>query len=446
MKRILPVLRGFLFIIILLVIVLSVQQVLSVDSERIYENVHGFYRERPGSLDGVFIGSSNVHSFWEPVFGWKQSGITVWNLSVDQMPMKAIKYYIIEARKTQPDALVMINLNSFRKETATPEIRQIHYAVDYCPFSINKIRMISALNSGPEHGFSDLVESFFPLIRFHSRWSDLKQWSFSNSSLRFKSSIAYSVYQTTSVDLSGKLTYYGAPETPPDDVLAVFSDLLLYCQKNHISVLFVKVPQVMSKEEQGRLNYLESMAAAAGFPCLDLFENMDSLDLDLGSDFYNSGHTNVHGSFKISNCLGQYLVQNYRFPDKRGLSEYAGWDREAERYMDYLKPNIFPFEPDHPERADIAAPGLNAPAVDGRNVLVSWKPSDGADGFEVYRNDQTEWVLIADLPAGARTLRDQVPKPSVSYSYTVVPYRLEGGKKQYGRFDVHGVSLTVAEN
>jgi len=446
LKRILPVLRGFLFIIILLVIVLSVQRVLSVDSERIFENVYGFYQERPDSLDGVFIGSSNVHSFWEPAFGWKQFGIAVWNLSVDEMPMKAVKYYIIEARKTQPNALIMVNLNSFHKNTADPSIVQIHRAVDYCPFSFNKVRMINALNSGPEHGFSDLLESFFPVIRFHSRWSELKQWSFSNSFLRFKSSIHYSTYKSTSVDLSGKLTCYDVSETPSDDVLAVFSDLLLFCQKNQVSVLFVKVPQVLSEEEQGRLNHLESMAAAAGFPCLDLLENMDCLNLDLKTDFYNSGHTNAHGSLKVSDYLGQYLVTNYHFSDKRGLSEYADWDHEAERYMDYLKPDIFPFESNHPERADIAAPGLNAPVVDGQNVFVSWNSSGGADGFEVYRNDRTEWVLVADLPASARTLSDQLPKSSGSYSYTVIPYRLQSERKQYGRFDVHGVGITAEEN
>lgn len=446
MKRILPVLRGFLFIIILLVIVLSVQHVLSIDNAGAYENIRGFYREKPGSLDSVFVGSSNAYSFWEPVFGWEQYGIATWNFAVPGMPMQAVKYYIIEARKTQPDALIMVNLNCFRNETAEPLLKGIHFAVDYFPFSINKIRMINALNAGPEHDPSVLLESFFPIIRFHSRWSDLQQWSFGISSRHFKSSLFISGFISISVDLSEKLVCYSGSSAPPDDVLAVFSDLLSFCRDNHLNVLFVKIPQVLIKEEQEQLNYMESMAVSAGFPCLDLFENMDDLNLDLKADYYNKGHTNVHGAFKISNLIGKYLVDHYSFSDKRGRKEYADWDTASKAYMDHLKPYILPFEPDHPERADLAAPEKMAALADGQNVLLSWKPSGGADGFEVYRNDGSAWVLIADLPGGVLTLRDPVPKPSVSYSYTVVPYRLQGEKKQYGRFDVHGVSIKAGGN
>ena len=446
MKRILPVLRGFLFIIILLVIVLSVQQVLSIDNAGAFENVRGFYREKPGSLDCVFVGSSNAYCFWEPVFGWDRYGITSWNFAVPGMPMQAVKYYIIEARKTQPDALIMVNLNCFRNETAEPLLKGIHFAVDYFPFSVNKIRMINALNAGPERDYSVLLESFFPIIRFHSRWSDLQQWSFGISSRHFKSSLFISGFTSASYDLSEELVCHNGSVSPPDDVLAVFSDLLSFCQQNHLNVLFVKIPQFLLKEEQEQLNYMESMAVSAGFPCLDLFENMDDLNLDLKADYYNKGHTNVHGAIKISDAIGRYLVDHYSFSDKRGLKEYADWDADSKAYMNRLKPYILPFEPDHPERADLAAPELNAPVRDGQSVLLSWKSSGGADGYEVYRKSRSEWVLAADLPGSARSLRDQAPESSGSCSYTVVPYRLQGEKKLYGRFDVHGVGITAGGN
>ena len=210
--------------------------------------------------------------------------------------------------------------------------------------------------------------------------------------------------------------------------------------------LFIKIPHQLSPVQQRRLNYLEHFALSAGFPCLDLLKELNGTSLDLQRDFFDTGHTNIHGSIKITHFLGQYLIDHYAFSDRRSLTECSDWEIEAERYMDYLKPYVFPFEIDHPERVDIAAPELNAPEVDGQNVLFSWKSPNRVDGVEVYRSDGSEWVMIADLPDSTQSLSDHVPKPSGSYSYTVVPYRLQGEKKLYGRFDVHGVSITMGGN
>jgi len=446
LKRILPLVRGFLFIVILLVVIVSVQRVLSIENSRTFEHILGFLQERPNSLDGVFIGSSNVHAFWTPLIGWEQFGIAVWNYSVDAMPMKAIKYYVIEARKTQPDALMIICLNSFRHTSASSSVKQVHFATDYLPLSMNKLRLINELSKG--YSLSEKVASFFPIVQFHSRWDKLRSWSFDVSSAgKYKSSEHNSdQFFSQSKEMSGSLVYYDLVESPPDEVVALFSDLLSYCRENQVNVLFVKVPYQLPAEQQGQLNYLENMAAAAGFPCVDLLKSPDVLALDLHMDYYNTGHTNIHGSAKVTQYLGQYLVDHYSFSDKRGLTEWSDWDMAADDYMLSLKPYVFPFELNQSERVGIDAPELNTPVLDNKTVHISWEPVNGAEGYELYQNDGTGWVLTADLPASTHTQSDQLPKSSGHYSYTVVPYRLQGEKKQYGRFDVHGVGITAGRN
>ena len=78
-------LRGAVFLLVLTIAVVSVSGMFGVDTNHPYENMRLFLKEKPGSLDAVFIGSSAVHRFWLPLYGWAQHGLAVWNYSVDHM-------------------------------------------------------------------------------------------------------------------------------------------------------------------------------------------------------------------------------------------------------------------------------------------------------------------------------------------------------------------------
>ena len=68
-KDAMGLLRGAIFFLLLLAVVYSVSGVFGIDAERCVFNLQYFTREKPGTLDAVYIGSSNVHAFWESAFG-----------------------------------------------------------------------------------------------------------------------------------------------------------------------------------------------------------------------------------------------------------------------------------------------------------------------------------------------------------------------------------------
>ena len=444
-KRLL--LRGLAFLLVLFAAVWSVQGIFGVDSTRSYENEHGFLQEKSGSLDAVYIGGSNVHAFWQPLIGWYERGIAVWNYSMDSMPMAAVKYLITEARKTQPQALFIVSLNSFKKTSTEGSLVTIHRIVDYQPFSLNKVEMVNELTEGTEFTGLDKLEFYFPIIRFHSRWDSLGKWIFGAVDTDYKSSMYHNNFRNGVSDLSKAFKYTDARKPLTEDVENVMNELLDYCDSENINVLFIKVPQAISTKELGRLNTLEDMAVARGYPCLDLMENKDEVGMEMRTDYYNNNHTNIHGSLKICHYLGNYLVEHYGFTDKRGLEGWESWDEASAAYVDNFSNAALPFEFESCLRdysLDIPVP--ETPKVDGQSITLSWEPSYGADGYEIYYlcpSKDNHWQLAASVDGDALSYVHSGLYPQAKYHYRVVPFRLIDGERAYGNFRTKSVSGTT---
>ena len=448
-KDAMGLLRGAVFFLLLLAVVYSVSGVFGIDAERCVFNLQYFTREKPGTLDAVYIGSSNVHAFWEPAFGWDEYGIAVWNYSTDGVSQKGIKYYLTEAKKTQPQAVFLINLNVFKFKSVEVRQQYIHRMVDYFPLSLNKIRMIRTLSTrmddlNPNAKQQNPLEYYFPIIRFHSRWDSLKPWALGADDRDYKSSFINNGYTHNVMDLTDSCRVIPGKGEVAESVLAVFTDLLDYCDATGTRVLFVKVPQANTTEEARQMNTLESLAQGRGYPCLDLMEKAEEIGILPGTDYYNENHTNVHGSLKFSDYLGRYLVEQYGFTDKRGQPDWESWDRAARDYMDYVSPYCLPFEREHAGRSALDIPAMGKPAAKGKEIRVSWEPVDGAEGYQIYRKSEKEkngfWHLVATVGDDTDTYLDTDLKASTQYTYTVVPFCTEQDEMLFGYFDVLGAS------
>lgn len=439
-------LRGLVFIVVLALAVNGVAWVFGVNLSRNFKNWKGLRKEKKGSMDAVFIGASNVIAFWQPAFGWQDHGIAVFSLSMQGLTCAAIKHMIIEARKTQPDALYIINLSTFKQNRLTLETKQLHYALDYMPFSLNKLSMTGELIRRSEFRGLDTLEYYLPIIRFHSRWEELQSWVFSDDSLIYKASDTTMTFCENSVDISDKLLLYNdARKSIPDDIESVFLDLLDYLDSQHVNALFVKSPQAIGERQQGRMNKMEDILEQRGYPCLDMLEDIYKAGIDPRTDFYNVGHTNIHGSIKFTKAMGDYLVERYHFEDKRGQPGWESWDRLGKKYAKYCAKYALPFELEHAFRYTCDIPALSKPAVEEQSVRVAWTDVGGADGYAVFRKSakadtkEGNWTFVAETDAAASAYMDNDLDASTEYVYTVVPIRMADGIREYGSFDVKGV-------
>lgn len=434
------IIKCICFLIILCTAVLSIQSVYTVDNKRSNELILDYTLEKKNSLDAVCIGGSEVHAYWQPLFGWKDYGIAVWNYSVDQLPVRSMKNLIIEARKTQPDALYIISLGVFKSASETDKIEVSHRIVDFMPYSFNKIDTIMRLTDYDHYGIEDRIDLLFPIIRFHSRWDSLKSYAYGVREVDYKASIHTKSFCEQVDDTVGEYKIYDGEETLADANQESLEELLNYCDENDVNVLFVKMPQNLDETRQRRLNQAEDMVTDRGYPCLDLIEDYDDTYLDTDNDFYNAAHTNVHGSLKVSRIIGEYLTDNYSFSDKRGQRNWKSWDDALVSYMDYLSPYVLTIETDNVQRTRMASPKLNKLQIDGQNITVSWEAVDNVDGYEIFRQNKKVWESVADINDGSLSYLDENLTASTSYTYRVVPYQTGAdGSKQYGHFDVTGV-------
>ena len=440
------VFRLVIFLLVLAIVVYAIPgRILCVDTPGNYSRARGFYSERAGSLDAIFVGASNVHAFWQPAVGWNERGIAVYNLSFDSMPIMCFRYLIAEARKKQPNALFIINFNAFKNRAAADTIERFHGIVDYMPMSFEKIRFVNDI--GRQSGFSAMerLELLFPFIRFHSRWNSLQSWSYGTKEDKYKGSLTKKDYIWKVVDVTEQYKVYSDAVTEPKDgAKQVLIDLLDYLDREHVNALFVKVPQALRKEHQGRMNLLEELLISRGYPCLDLLSEYETIGINPYRDFYNTHHTNVRGALKVSRKMADYLVENYHFADKRGQAEYADWDRAGETYDALIDTWILPFEREKNLWQDLNAPRLKKPVVGENSIQLTWSESEGADGYVIYRKTSEEndgkWQLLATAGADALSYMDEALKANTRYTYCVAPFADKDGQKAYGNYKIEGVS------
>ncbi len=436
--------RGFAFLIVFCIAFSGLQGIFGLDYRLGYENLRdGYLREKKDSLDAVYIGASNVYAFWQSLFGWNERGIAVWSYSIGSMPVAAMKYLMIEAHKTQPNAVFIFNLNMFKTKSAYGSMRDIHRAADYLPFSINKIQLINCLCEGTGYTGLDRLEFFFPIIRFHSRWDSLGSWIFGVRGRDYKSSLHTPLFFETIKDVSSSFELTDQQNPLPEDMESCINELLDYCDDHKIRALFVKVPQAVAAQVQGKMNTLEDLVIARGYPCLDLLEHMDDAGIQFQTDFYNANHTNIHGSLKYCRYLADYLVEQYGFTDKRGTRGWESWDEAAAFYLDEARSYTLPFElVSGPRDYSLPIPRLAKPKTEDRTIVLSWEPSEGADGYEIFRYcsaEDSEWQSVAVVESETK-FTDPDLQGQTNYSYQVVPFKMTDSGRAYGNFDVTGVS------
>ncbi|MBQ8503960.1 MAG: hypothetical protein IJ491_06775 [Clostridia bacterium] len=328
-----------IFVLIFAFCFVGVQNLLTGDADtRDHKRIEGFFDEKENSLDAVFLGSSATYAFWTAPVAWVEYGLTVYSLSSSKQQILAAKYLIADARKTQPDALYIVNVASVTEQYNAINTHRLIFGY---PYTENKYDMINYLSELGGMSFSDRMEFYFPIIRFHDRWSDLVSFDFKKTTDAYKSASSYKSFLSKVEDVSGGLFDYEETAPISETLTTGLNDLMDYCEQEQVKVLFVVTPQSLTDEEKrGQQNTVMELIRSRGFDVLNMHELVEEMDLDLTTDYYNGDHTNIHGSIKFTDYLSRYLIENYGFKDKRGTERLASWDRAGEKYYNLISPYL----------------------------------------------------------------------------------------------------------
>ena len=85
-----------------------------------------------------------------------------------------------------------------------------------------------------------------------------------------------------------------------------------------------------------RYNVIVDLANKFHLEYLDLPVNEEKIGFNWKTDSYDEGHYNVVGAKKWTDFIGEYLKQNYNFPDRRTDEVYEEYESNKEKYEDIL--------------------------------------------------------------------------------------------------------------
>ncbi|MDO5382423.1 MAG: SGNH/GDSL hydrolase family protein [Eubacteriales bacterium] len=280
--------------------------------------------------DVLILGDCEVYENISPVTMWENYGISCYiRGSAEQLIWQS--YYLLEdtLRYEKPEVVVLNVLAMSQGEAKSEAYNRM--TLDGMKWSKSKIESIKASMTDKE----DMLSYIFPLLRYHSRWSELTM-----------DDVKY-MYKTPSVTTNGYLMQKGVrPVTTIPKVMPLpdysFSEknfeyldkICSLCNNNGIKLVLMKAPSVYPHWYDEWDSQIKDYADKNNILYLNTINEAENIGIDYSQDTFDYGqHLNVNGAEKLSKYLGKQLVDNYGLKDHRNEEEYTRvWNPLVDKY------------------------------------------------------------------------------------------------------------------
>lgn len=289
-----------------------------VDMHRMY----GFYLEPKNSIDVAFIGNSHVFTGFYSPLAYEKYGFTSYALSVRGMKASCFKSAIEEMRARQEPQLYVIEVDGLGEKYQFNDATRRW--IDTMRDSKNRTRTIRELVQDPEEWNEYQVR----YQKYHMNWSNLKQCVQVFREKREMDARGYSIVKSFDTQTNGLPEGDDVNELGVnDDAMRCLEDLIAYLKENQITnVLFLRIPTALTYDEKESFGAAIDYIEQSGYPYLDLNARQEEIGLVAATDYYNRGHNNIYGAEKVTNYLGQYIVDHYDLDLDHTDAVTAQWD------------------------------------------------------------------------------------------------------------------------
>lgn len=297
----------------------------------------GEYYSQSGGNDVIFLGDCEVYETFVPAILWEKYGISSYVRGSAQQLIWQSYYILEETLKYEKPKAVVFNVYSLKYGKPQSEAFN-RMTFDTMKWSKSKFDAISASMTEDEK----ILDYIFPLLRYHSRISELESNDFK-----------YWFKSPERVSDSGYLMQTGIVPRPEQDENP--KELLSYdfsqtsidyldkmkalCDENGIELILVKAPTNSWNyywydecEEQ-----VQAYVQKTGLKYYNLIEKEDEIGIDWNVDTYDEGfHLNVYGAEKTTDYFGKILAEQHQIADRRNDdSELASkWSERVKIYYD----------------------------------------------------------------------------------------------------------------
>lgn len=295
-------------------------------------NLTAEYYEETTDHDVLFIGDCEVYECFTPPTLWKEYGITSYVRGGAQH-LAWHSYYLLEdALKRETPKVVVYNVLALKYGEPQNEAYN-RMALDGMKWSRSKVDAIEASMTEDE----SFLSYVFPLLRFHSRWSEIGEEDFRYFFDRDTVSHNGYLMQTGIEPMTDTfdplpLTNYQLPSTS----MQYLEKMRVLCEKKGIEFVLVKAPTNTWKyywydewETQ-----ICAYAEKHGLDYYNFIPLCEEIGLDWSSDTYDRGaHLNVYGAEKLTMYFGKILSEKYEVSDRREQAALSAvWNQKLVAY------------------------------------------------------------------------------------------------------------------
>ena len=294
----------------------------------------GEYYSQSGDNDVIFLGDCEVYETFVPAILWEKYGISSYVRGSSQQLIWQSYYILEETLKYEKPKAVVFNVFSLKYGKPQKESYN-RMTLDSMKWSKAKFDAISASMTKDEN----MLDYIFPLLRYHSRISELESNDFK-----------YWFKAPERASDSGYLMQMGIVPRPEQD--GNIKELLSYdfsqtsldyldkmkalCDANGIELILIKAPTNSWRyywydeyEEQ-----VQDYVQKTGLKYYNLIEKESEIGIDWNVDTYDEGfHLNVYGAEKTTDYFGKILAEQHSIPNRKDDEALADkWNERVKIY------------------------------------------------------------------------------------------------------------------
>ena len=289
-----------------------------------------YYQEKTPH-DVIFIGDCEVYENISPVTLWEKYGITSYIRGSAQQLIWQSYYLLEETLKYEKPEVVVFNVLSMKyNEPQKEEYNRL--TLDGMRWSMSKVKAIKASMMEDEK----FIEYLFPILRYHSRWSELSGEDFKYMFKKDKVShngyyMRVDVKPVTTVPQPRKLADYNFG----DNAWYYLDKMVELTKNNGIKLVLMKAPTIYPHWYDEWEQQIEEYAEKNDLMYINFLELMDETGIDLSVDTYDAGlHLNKSGAEKLSVYFGKILQDTYGLEDHRGDEQLRMvWQEKIDFYQ-----------------------------------------------------------------------------------------------------------------
>ena len=293
------------------------------------------YYDTADTHDVIFIGDCEVYEGFVPATLFGEYGITSYVRGSSQQTVWQ-SYHILEEtlERETPKAVVFNVLALKYGETPLESISRM--SLEDMEWSGAKLDAIKASMTDEE----SLVSYFLPILRYHSRWSELDDDDFKHAFDKHEDITHQGYLMQTGIDPVDM-----TDNRQPDDLLNTvlparaieyLDKMTVLCKDKGIELILVKAPTNSIRYywypewDAQMVDY----AAENGLAYYSLVGKDEEIGLDWSTDTYDKGlHLNVYGAEKFTSYFGKILAENHNMPDHRTDADLSAiWNERIEAY------------------------------------------------------------------------------------------------------------------